>query len=54
MEQHKGMLKEGFLCDLAVLDRDILNTHQLDQIKVLYTVIGGRVFPIQTNNVSKL
>lgn len=45
LEEHqKGMLKEGYLADFAVLSDDIFETEprRIKDIKVLRTVIGGK------------
>ena len=45
MEDRLGKVKEGFLADLAVLDRDPLqvNPRELKDVQVVLTVVGGRV-----------
>lgn len=45
-EHIKGQLKVGYLADLVMLDRDLLDAQarsQLDTIKVLLTIVGGEV-----------
>ena len=44
-EKTRGSLEPGKLADLVVLDRDYLNCpdRELSQIKVLMTMVGGRV-----------
>lgn len=44
-EKLKGTIEEGKLADLVVLDRDPLQAspHQLSRIRVLATIVGGRV-----------
>jgi len=47
-ENVKGRIREGFLADLAVLDRNPfeVDSAELKDIKVLYTIVDGRiVFP---------
>ncbi len=45
MEDRKGMLKEGYLADIAVLDANIENTSadQISTIKPVMTICDGRV-----------
>ena len=44
-EDRKGMVKEGFLADLAVLERNPFEVEPLSlkDVRVDYTVVGGRV-----------
>jgi cyanophycinase len=44
-EAVKGQIAAGMLADIAVLDRDPFNVgpHELKELKVLLTVLGGRV-----------
>jgi predicted amidohydrolase YtcJ len=44
-EQRKGVLAPGRLADLVVLDRDLtaIPTEQIREVKVVMTVVGGRV-----------
>jgi predicted amidohydrolase YtcJ len=44
-EQHRGMLKPGYLADLVLLDQDLtkVQPNQLDRVRVKATVVGGRV-----------
>ncbi len=45
LEGRKGMLREGFLADVAVLDRNPLEVapEELQNIIVTHTILGGRV-----------
>jgi predicted amidohydrolase YtcJ len=45
MEDRKGMLKEGYLADIAVLDRNIESTppHDIAMIQVVMTICDGRI-----------
>lgn len=45
MENKKGRIKEGFLADLVVLDRDIftIDPNEIKDIKVSMTIVGGEV-----------
>jgi predicted amidohydrolase YtcJ len=42
-EKKLGLIAPGFLADFAVLDRDLfaINSHLLDQAKVIRTIVGG-------------
>ncbi|GMA50384.1 amidohydrolase [Alicyclobacillus contaminans] len=45
-EQRKGQIAPGFLADLTILDRDIVQPQDVDDLcaaNVLYTVVGGEV-----------
>jgi predicted amidohydrolase YtcJ len=45
MEERKGMLKEGYLADIAITDRDLLTIpeDEIMKTKVVYTITGGKV-----------
>jgi len=45
MEDRKGMIKEGYLGDVVMFDRDLMTIphDQIMSAKVDYTVVGGRV-----------
>jgi predicted amidohydrolase YtcJ len=45
MEDRKGMIKEGYLADVAVLNSNMENTppHQISAIKPIITVCDGRI-----------
>jgi predicted amidohydrolase YtcJ len=45
MEHRKGMLKAGYLADVAVLDADMekLLSHEISQVKPVMTICDGRV-----------
>jgi predicted amidohydrolase YtcJ len=45
MEDRKGMLKEDYLADLAVYDRDLLNVapEEILEARVDYTIVGGKI-----------
>ena len=51
-EEELGQLKPGYLADLVVLDRDLtrIEPSTIDQSRVLYTVIGGRVAYERSND----
>lgn len=45
MEDRKGMIKEGYLADMVITDKDLMSIDE-DQImktKVVYTIVGGKV-----------
>jgi hypothetical protein len=44
-ENEKGMLKPGYMADVAVLDRDIMTipAEEILGTQVLYTIVGGQV-----------
>ncbi|MCF8222245.1 MAG: amidohydrolase [Bacteroidales bacterium] len=45
MEDRKGMIKEGYLADMVITDKDLMSIDE-DQImktKVDYTIVGGKV-----------
>jgi predicted amidohydrolase YtcJ len=45
MEDRKGMIKDGYLADMVIVDRDLMTATE-DQImgtKVDYTIVGGQV-----------
>jgi predicted amidohydrolase YtcJ len=45
MEDRKGMIKEGYLADMVIYDRDLREIPEEDIMKALvdYTIVGGRV-----------
>lgn len=45
MEDRKGMIKEGYLADMVILDRDLFNIHEDEIMKtrVDYTIVGGKI-----------
>ncbi len=45
MENRKGMIKEGYLADMVIVDRDLMTIpeDQIMQTKVDYTIVGGKV-----------
>jgi predicted amidohydrolase YtcJ len=45
MEDRKGMLREGYLADIAVLDQDLENVapNDIAQVKTVITICDGRV-----------
>ncbi len=45
MEDRKGMLKEGYLADIVIVDQDLLTIpeDQIMKTKVDYTIVGGKV-----------
>jgi predicted amidohydrolase YtcJ len=45
MEDRKGMLKEGYLADLVVYDRDLLNVapEEILEARVVTTIVGGKI-----------
>jgi hypothetical protein len=45
MDDRKGMLKEGYLADIAVLDANLENTRPCDisGVKPVMTICDGRV-----------
>jgi predicted amidohydrolase YtcJ len=45
MENRKGMIKTGFLADIAIVDRDLLTIpeNEIMKTKVDYTITGGKV-----------
>ena len=45
MEEEKGRIKEGYLADFIVLDRDIFSIpdEEIKNVKVLKTIVGGQV-----------
>ncbi len=45
MEDRKGMVKEGYLADLVIFDRDLMTVppDEIMKAKVDYTIVGGRV-----------
>ena len=45
MENRKGRIKDGYLADMVLVDRDLLTVpeDQIMQTKVDYTIVGGKV-----------
>ena len=45
MEDRKGMIKEGYLGDMVIYDRDFMTgpEEEIMQALVDYTIVGGRV-----------
>ena len=45
MEDRKGMIKEGYLADIVIVDKDLLTIPESDimKTKVDYTIVGGKV-----------
>ncbi|MFO7575400.1 MAG: amidohydrolase [Bacteroidales bacterium] len=45
MEERKGMLKQGYLADIVITDRDLLTIpeDEIMKTKVVYTITGGKV-----------
>lgn len=45
MEDRKGMIKEGYLADMVILDRDLFNIpeDEIMKTKVDYTIVGGKI-----------
>jgi len=45
MEDRKGMIKEGYLADFAIYDRDFMTLPEEEIMRALvdYTIVGGRV-----------
>ncbi len=45
MEDRKGMLKQGYLADIVIVDRDLLTIpeDQIMKTKVDYTIVGGKI-----------
>lgn len=45
MENRKGMIKEGYLADMVILDRDLFNIpeDEIMKTKVDYTIVGGKI-----------
>ena len=45
MEDRKGMIKEGYLADMVIYDRDLMTMPEDDIMTALvdYTIVGGRV-----------
>ena len=45
MEDRKGMIKQGYLADMVIYDRDFMTLPEEDIMKALvdYTIVGGRV-----------
>ena len=44
-ENEKGMLKRGFLADLAVLDSDLtrISPEEIQSAEVVMTIVGGEI-----------
>jgi predicted amidohydrolase YtcJ len=45
MENRKGMLKNGYLADIVIVDKDLFSIpeNEIMKTKVVYTVVGGKV-----------
>lgn len=45
MEDRKGILKEGYLADIVIVDKDLLTVpeNEIMMTKVDYTIVGGKV-----------
>ena len=45
MEDRKGMIKQGYLADIVILDKDLLSIpeNEIMKTKVDYTIVGGKV-----------
>jgi hypothetical protein len=45
MENRKGMIKQGFLADIVILDKDLMKIpeNEIMKTKVDYTIVGGKV-----------
>ncbi|MGD0582096.1 MAG: amidohydrolase [Bacteroidales bacterium] len=45
MEKRKGIIKEGYLADIVITDRDLLTIpeNEIMKTKIDYTIIGGKV-----------
>ena len=45
MEDRKGILKEGYLADIVITDRDLLTIpeNEIMETRVDYTIVGGKV-----------
>jgi len=43
MEDRKGMIKEGYLADMVIYDRDLMTMPEEDLMTALvdYTIVGG-------------
>ncbi|MGW8267365.1 MAG: amidohydrolase [Longimicrobiales bacterium] len=52
MEDRKGMLKEGYLADMVIYDRDFMTGPQEEIMQALvdYTIVGGRVVYAREGN----
>ncbi len=48
-EEIKGSLAKGKLADITILSDDILSVeeNQIPQIKILYTIVGGKVLYVR-------
>ncbi len=45
MEDRKGMIKEGYLADMVIYDKDLMTIPPEEIMKALvdYTIVGGKV-----------
>ena len=45
MESEKGMIKEGMLSDMTILDRDIrgISPEEILSVEVLATIVNGEI-----------
>jgi predicted amidohydrolase YtcJ len=45
MDDRKGMIKKGYLADIAIVDKDLLTIPESEimKTKVDYTVVGGKI-----------
>ncbi len=45
MEDRKGMIKQGYLADIVITDKDLLTIpeNEIMKTKVDYTITGGKV-----------
>ena len=45
MEDRKGMIKEGYLADIVITDKDMLTIpeNEIMKTRVVYTIVGGKV-----------
>ena len=45
MEDRKGMIKEGYLADMVIYDRDFMTGPEEEIMEALvdYTIVGGKV-----------
>ena len=44
-EEHRGMLKPGYLADLVLLDQDLsrIGPNQIESVRIKATVVGGKI-----------